>query len=67
MYVHCLGGRSSRLVNPLAWKRGTVFVQCQQCEVWHKIQDAAGLIEEVSGPGTRQADTPLEFQLPKDS
>ena len=41
-------------------------MQCQQCEVWHKIQDAAGLIEEVSGPGANQAMS-LELELPQDS
>jgi hypothetical protein len=34
--------RSTRLVNPDALARGTVFVQCAtaECAVWHKIADA---------------------------
>lgn len=35
------------MVNPIAWDRGTVFVQCGDCEVWHNIRDEAGLIEEI--------------------
>ena len=33
--------RSTRLVNPEALARGTVFVQCSydQCAVWHKVAD----------------------------
>ena len=36
------GQRSSRLVNPEALARGTVFVQCAttSCATWHKIADA---------------------------
>ena len=48
---HAADGRSTRMVNPDAWARGTVFVQCEECSVWHKIRDEAHLIEEVSGPG----------------
>jgi hypothetical protein len=33
-------------VNPDAYERGTVFVQCQGCDVWHKLVDNMGLIEE---------------------
>lgn len=40
------GERSERLVNPLAWSKGTVFVQCAHCDVWHNIRDEAGLIKE---------------------
>jgi hypothetical protein len=36
------------MVNPVAWDKGLVFVQCGQCKAWHKIQDAAGLIDEIS-------------------
>lgn len=35
------------MVNPVAWDKGLVFVQCGQCKAWHKIQDAAGLIDEI--------------------
>jgi protein import protein ZIM17 len=41
------GGRTTRKVNPIAWDRGTVFVQCSSCEAWHNIRDEMGLIEEV--------------------
>jgi hypothetical protein len=37
------------MVNPRAWTSGLVFVQCGDpaCGVWHKIADAAGLVEEI--------------------
>ena len=40
------GGRTERLVNPLAWAKGMVIVQCEQCNVWHKIADANNMVEE---------------------
>lgn len=40
------GGRSERLVNPLAWEKGMVIVQCEHCSSWHKIADAANMVEE---------------------
>ena len=40
------GGRSERLVNPLAWEKGMVIVQCEQCKAWHKIADSQGMVEE---------------------
>jgi hypothetical protein len=40
-------GRSERLVNPIAWDKGLVIVKCQHCEKWHKIADAANLVEEI--------------------
>ncbi|KAL4855548.1 Mitochondrial protein import protein ZIM17 [Chlorella vulgaris] len=40
-------GRSERLVNPLAWNKGMVIAQCQHCEAWHMLSDAAGLVEEI--------------------
>ena len=40
-------GRTERLVNPLAWDKGLVIVQCQHCEKWHKVADAANLVEEI--------------------
>jgi len=39
-------GRTERLVNPLALEKGLVYVQCGSCEVWHKIADNQGLIQE---------------------
>ena len=38
--------RTTRMVNPHAYKTGTMFVQCANCEVWHKIVDNLGLIYE---------------------
>ncbi|KAK9866363.1 hypothetical protein WJX84_010053 [Apatococcus fuscideae] len=41
------GGRTTRKTNPVAWERGMVIAQCGQCEAWHKLSDAANLVEEV--------------------
>ncbi|GBF93386.1 hypothetical protein Rsub_06424 [Raphidocelis subcapitata] len=42
------GGRSARLVNPLAWEKGLVFAQCQHCEVWHTLAaNNPALMEEI--------------------
>ena len=41
------GGRTERLVNPIAWERGMVIVQCEHCKAWHKVADAANLVEEI--------------------
>lgn len=41
------GVRSQRIINPHAYARGTVFVQCAGCEVYHKLVDNLGLIEEI--------------------
>ncbi|MCO5587025.1 hypothetical protein L7F22_040970 [Adiantum nelumboides] len=40
------GERSQRIINPHAYARGTVFVQCAGCEAYHKLVDNLGLIEE---------------------
>eukprot|EP00898_Chlorokybus_atmophyticus_P003574 jgi/Chlat1/4217/Chrsp27S04303 len=40
------GARTSRLVNPWAYKRGTVFVMCGGCNVYHKLVDNLGLVTE---------------------
>eukprot|EP00246_Nothoceros_aenigmaticus_P014322 TRINITY_DN5375_c0_g1_i1.p1 TRINITY_DN5375_c0_g1~~TRINITY_DN5375_c0_g1_i1.p1 ORF type:complete len:164 (-),score=15.06 TRINITY_DN5375_c0_g1_i1:402-893(-) len=37
---------TQRLVNPEAYKRGTVFVQCAGCEAYHQLVDNLGLIQE---------------------
>jgi hypothetical protein len=44
-FLRLTGERSTRLVNPEALARGTVFVQCAtaSCEAWHKIADALNL------------------------
>ncbi|GLI64830.1 hypothetical protein VaNZ11_008135 [Volvox africanus] len=31
------GGRTARLVNPIAWDKGAVFAQCAKCSVWHVL------------------------------
>ncbi|KAF6261122.1 hypothetical protein COO60DRAFT_810182 [Scenedesmus sp. NREL 46B-D3] len=41
------GGRSARLVNPVAWERGAVFCQCQHCEVWHTLAAHPSILEEI--------------------
>lgn len=41
------GGRSERLCNPIAWQKGLVIAQCQHCPSWHKLADAANLVEEI--------------------
>ena len=45
----------------MAWDKGLVFVQCGKCKVWHKIQDAAGLIDEI-----RYADEDEESSMSSD-
>lgn len=40
------GFRSQRLINPHAYERGTVFVQCAGCDVYHKLVDNLSLIVE---------------------
>jgi mitochondrial protein import protein ZIM17 len=40
------GVRSSRLINPLAYEKEAVFVQCKGCEVWHMLIDNRGIVEE---------------------
>jgi len=40
------GGRTERLVNPLAWAKGMVIVQCEQCKAWHKVADSQNMVEE---------------------
>jgi hypothetical protein len=41
------GGRSARLVNPLAWDKGAVFCQCQHCQVWHMLRADKSIVEEI--------------------
>ncbi|GAB2226539.1 hypothetical protein Droror1_Dr00022349 [Drosera rotundifolia] len=40
------GGNTKRLVNRLAYERGTVFVQCAGCLQHHKLVDNLGLVVE---------------------
>ena len=51
-------GTTSRMVNPIAWDKGLVFVQCGQCKAWHQIKDAAGLIEEIRYSDEDKGDSP---------
>lgn len=50
IHIHNLTDtRTERMVNPRAWDSGMVFVQCGDpaCAAWHKVADAAGLVEEI--------------------
>ncbi|KAM0849963.1 hypothetical protein ACQ4PT_053374 [Festuca glaucescens] len=38
--------RTKRLINRVAYERGTVFLQCAGCQVYHKFIDNLGLIVE---------------------
>ncbi|XP_078168662.1 zim17-type zinc finger protein isoform X1 [Carex rostrata] len=40
------GERTSRLINRIAYEKGTVFLQCGGCQVYHKFVDNLGLIVE---------------------
>jgi protein import protein ZIM17 len=42
-------GRTMRLINPDVLERGTMWVQCGECEVWHQIVDNLGLIFDFTG------------------
>lgn len=42
-----VGQRTERLVNPLAWEKGLVYLQCSQCNVWHQMKDNQSLVEEI--------------------
>ncbi|KAJ4797078.1 Zim17-type zinc finger protein [Rhynchospora pubera] len=40
------GERTSRFINRIAYEKGTVFLQCGGCQVYHKFVDNLGLIVE---------------------
>ncbi|EES03241.1 hypothetical protein BDA96_03G230000 [Sorghum bicolor] len=40
------GERTKRLINRVAYERGTVFLQCAGCQVYHKFVDNLGLVVE---------------------
>ncbi|XP_078431323.1 zim17-type zinc finger protein [Wolffia australiana] len=40
------GERTERLINRVAYDRGTVFLQCAGCGVYHKFVDNLNLVEE---------------------
>ena len=52
--------RSTKAINPSAYKTGTVFVQCEGCFVHHKLIDNLKLFHDMSGPiyGAAAARTP---------
>lgn len=41
------GTRNVATVNPLAWRFGTVFIECGGCKVKHKMVDHLNVAEEV--------------------
>lgn len=43
------GHRSIRAINPHAYTDGTVFVQCEGCDVYHKLVDNLKLFHELKG------------------
>ena len=47
LVLYVPGSRTQRLVNPHAWDKGLVYLQCQDCEVWHKLKDNQSMVEEV--------------------
>ncbi|OAY79676.1 Mitochondrial protein import protein ZIM17 [Ananas comosus] len=40
------GERTKRLINRVAYEKGTVFIQCAGCLVYHKFVDNLGLVVE---------------------
>ncbi|CAK9254087.1 unnamed protein product [Sphagnum jensenii] len=40
------GTRTQRKINPYAYKRGTIFIQCAGCAAYHQLVDNLNLIEE---------------------
>ncbi|KAL4316076.1 hypothetical protein HN51_070037 [Arachis hypogaea] len=50
------GERTERLVNRLAYERGSVFVQCAGCLRHHKLVDNLGLITEYDFRGETESE-----------
>ncbi|XP_060214928.1 uncharacterized protein C24H6.02c [Lycium barbarum] len=42
------GVRTQRLINRLAYERGTVFIQCSGCSQYHRLVDNLGLVVEYN-------------------
>mmetsp|Transcript_5600 Transcript_5600/g.20366 ORF Transcript_5600/g.20366 Transcript_5600/m.20366 type:complete len:187 (-) Transcript_5600:1579-2139(-) len=42
-------GKTQRMINPDVLEKGTMWVQCGECEAWHQIVDNLGLIFDLSG------------------
>ncbi|XP_066374017.1 uncharacterized protein [Miscanthus floridulus] len=40
------GERTKRLINRVAYERGTIFLKCAGCQVYHKFVDNLGLVVE---------------------
>ncbi|URD74495.1 DNL zinc finger [Musa troglodytarum] len=40
------GERTKRLINRVAYEKGTIFLQCGGCQVYHKFVDNLGLVVE---------------------
>ncbi|KAG0607608.1 hypothetical protein M758_8G042200 [Ceratodon purpureus] len=38
--------RTQRMINPDAFRRGTIYVQCGSCEVYHQLVDNLNLVKE---------------------
>ncbi|CAI9096332.1 OLC1v1032441C1 [Oldenlandia corymbosa var. corymbosa] len=51
------GERSAKLVNRVAYERGTVFVQCAGCFQHHKLVDNLGLVVEYNFREESDADS----------
>ena len=49
-------GRTMRMINPEVLERGTMWVQCGECEEWHQIVDNLGLIFDFTGDYTELKD-----------
>ena len=43
----CKTRNTARPVNPLAWRSGSVFIQCDRCEVVHKLKDNLKIFHEL--------------------
>ncbi|GBG87153.1 hypothetical protein CBR_g44611 [Chara braunii] len=54
------GARSQRMLNPHAYRRGTVFVQCAGCGKFHQLVDNLGLIREYDFRGESVGDVLVE-------
>lgn len=42
------GQRTTRAINPHAYTDGTVFVQCCECNAYHKLVDHLNLFQETN-------------------
>jgi hypothetical protein len=56
------GARNVHSVNPLAWRSGTVFIQCGGCKVKHKMVDHLNLCTDYGSGITLNMTRALERQ-----